>query len=101
MQISQLNQKRAREAAEAADEAEALQNSLQDEYEEAKMEKKRAEALAVVANRRALKKWFDKKHAEKKAKKLRTESNRLNPEPKFDQEAAPAEKKYKDAATDP
>ena len=44
---------------------------------------------------------LDKKRAEEKAKRLRTESNRLNPEPKFDREAAPAEKKYKDAAMDP
>ena len=41
--------------------------------------------------------------SQSEAKRLRTESNRnrLNPEPKFDQEAAPAEKKYKDAAMDP
>ena len=49
----------------------------------------------------ALVKWLDMKGAEYKAEKLCAESNRLNPEPKFDQEAAPAEKKYKDAAMDP
>ena len=95
MDISSDGQKTARDAAEAADEAEALLPDLQDEHKNAEMEAKRAEA-------RALTKWFDLKHAEKKAKKLRAESNRLNPEPTFDQDVAPTEKKSnKETQTEP
>ena len=57
------------------------------------MEAKHAEA-------RALTKWFDLKRAEKQAKKLRAESSRLNPEPKFDQAPADrAEKANKETQT--
>jgi hypothetical protein len=86
MAILRAGQKRARDAAEAADGAEAELATCKEWFERAK------EWLARAENE-VKELCIEFKSAEKKAKELRTVSNRLHPEPKFEPETHSEERK--------